>query len=173
MVAVEPARRRRGGGGGGVWPCCAGGGRSVSADALERLQGAAEVQAVEGRCSGAAAGLEAVAPPVLLSGSGHSDGLALSSSQRSLPASVRGCGATTGALQGAPCQAEVNPTVKHILSRSTSYFFCCEKTKANSFIEAPWDCILFYQADGKVESLQSSSLISWAALEQEFSYHTH
>lgn len=60
----------------------------MSADTLARLQGAPEVQAVEGRCSGAPEGMEVMAVPAVHSGSGYSDGLALSSSQRSLLASV-------------------------------------------------------------------------------------
>lgn len=68
----------------------------MSADALARLQRASEVQAVEGGCSGAAEGVEVMALPALHGGSGYSDGLALSSSQRSLLASVCRRGATTG-----------------------------------------------------------------------------
>lgn len=68
----------------------------MSAGTLARLQGASEVQAVEGGCSGAAEGMEVMALPAMHSSSGYSDGLALSSSQRSLLASVRRCGTTTG-----------------------------------------------------------------------------
>lgn len=68
----------------------------MSADTLARVQGASEVQAVEGSCSGAAEGMEVMAVPALHGSFGYSDGLALSSSQRSLPASVCGCDTTTG-----------------------------------------------------------------------------
>lgn len=94
MVAFIPIHRRGGGGGGGLWPC-AGGGSFVSADTLARLQGAPEVQAVEGGCSGAAEGVEVMALPALHSSCGYSDGLALSSSQTSLLASIWCRGTTT------------------------------------------------------------------------------
>ncbi len=68
----------------------------MSAGTLARLQGASEVQAVEGRCSGAAEGMEVMALPALHCSSGYSDGLALSSSKRILLASVRHSGTTTG-----------------------------------------------------------------------------
>lgn len=87
----------------------------MSADPLARLQGASAVQAVEGSCCGAAEGVEISAVPALHSSSGHSDGLALSSSQRSLPASVYRRGTTASNKQRLPRQAEVSNTVKHIL----------------------------------------------------------
>lgn len=68
----------------------------MSADSLARLQGASAVQAVEGGCCGAAEGMEIMALPALLSSFSYSDSLALSSSQRGLPASVCCCDTTTG-----------------------------------------------------------------------------
>lgn len=69
----------------------------MSADELARLQGASEVQAVEGGSCGAAEGLEVMAVPALHRRPGDPDGLALSSGQRRLSASVRSCGAATDA----------------------------------------------------------------------------
>lgn len=74
----------------------------MPADTLERLQGASEVQAVEGGRAGAAEGVEVMAASALHGHSGHSDSLALSSGQTSLPASVRRCGATAGCGQRLP-----------------------------------------------------------------------
>lgn len=79
----------------------------MSAGSLARLQGASEVQTVEGSCSGAAKGMEDVAVPALHSSSGYPDGLALSSSPRNLPASVCCCETTTENMQRLPHQAEV------------------------------------------------------------------
>ena len=58
------------------------------ADLLERLLAASAVQAVERSRPGVAKGLEINAVPAPHSSSGHSDGLALSPSQRSLLAAV-------------------------------------------------------------------------------------
>ena len=66
------------------------------AGSLARLQGASQVQAVEAGCSGAAESMEILAPSPVLSSSGHSDRLALSSSQRGLPASLWHCDSAAG-----------------------------------------------------------------------------
>ena len=58
------------------------------AGTLERLQGAPEVQAVEGGCSGAAEVMEVVALSALRRSPGHPGGLALSPGQGRLPASL-------------------------------------------------------------------------------------
>lgn len=80
----------------------------MPADPLAGLQGASAVQAVEGRRSGAAEGMEISAVPAPHGSFGHSDGLALPSSQRSLPASVYRCGTTPSIEQRLPRQAEVS-----------------------------------------------------------------
>lgn len=77
---------------------------------------------MEGSCSGAAEGLEiSPASPPLLRSSGHPGRLALSPGQKSLPASVRDCVATTGAEQRLPLQAEVSSPVK-VLLQSSGFF---------------------------------------------------
>lgn len=80
----------------------------MSAGALARIQGASEVQAVEGGCCGAAEGMEAVAVPALHGRVGYSDSLALSSSQRSLLASLCHCDTATDNKQRLPRQTEVS-----------------------------------------------------------------
>lgn len=86
----------------------------MSAGLLARLQGASAVQAVERSCSGAAEGLEIITLPALYSSCGHSGGLALSSSQRSLLVSVYSCGPTTSNKQRLPRQAKVSYTIQHL-----------------------------------------------------------
>lgn len=94
----------------------------MSADALAGVQGASQAPAVEGGRPGAAAGVEVMALPPRHGGHGHPDGLALSSSQRRLPASVRRRDATTGDRQRLPGQAEVSHTVpEHELLHSVHH----------------------------------------------------
>lgn len=64
--------------------------------------------------SGAAESLEVMAVSTLRGSSGYSDGLALSPSQRDVPASVQRCGSNTGHRQRLPGQAEVSHAVKHL-----------------------------------------------------------
>lgn len=85
------------------------------ADLLERLLAASAVQAVERSRPGAAEGLEISAVPARHSSSGHSDGLALSSSQRSLLAAVYCCGTTSSNEPRLPRPAEVKNSMKHLL----------------------------------------------------------
>lgn len=87
----------------------------MSAETLARLQGASEVQALEGGHSGAAEGMEA--PSALHSSFGHSGSLALSSIQRSLLASACCCGPTTDRWQRLPHQAKVSHAFKHRFSK--------------------------------------------------------
>lgn len=80
----------------------------MPADPLAGLQRTSAVQVVEGLRSGSAEGLEISAVPPSRSSFGHSDGLALPSSQRSLPASVYRRGTTPSIEQRLPRQAEVS-----------------------------------------------------------------
>lgn len=85
----------------------------MSAVPLARLRGASTFEAVERSCPGAAEGLEIRTASPLLSGSGHSGRLALSSGQRSLPAPAYNGGTTTRDRQRLPLQAEVSLSMQN------------------------------------------------------------
>lgn len=82
----------------------------MSADTLERLQGASEVQAVERSCTGSTEGLEDLDLSAHLCSCGYSDGVALPSGQGILPAPVCCCDSAAGSLQRFPQQAKVGDT---------------------------------------------------------------
>lgn len=78
---------------------------------------------MEGSCTGAAEGLEVRTASPLLSGSGHSGRLALSSGQRGLPASAHNCGTATSDQQRLRLQAEVSLPMKNCCDGLIKRFF--------------------------------------------------
>lgn len=76
-------------------------------DTLAGVQGAPEVQIVEGGCPGAPERMEAMALSALHGGTGYSVCLALPSGQRGLPAPAWYCTTATGCGQRLPSQTEV------------------------------------------------------------------
>lgn len=97
---------------------------------------------MEGSCSGAAEGLEIRTASPLLSSSGHSGRLALSSGQRSLPASVYHCGTTPSDQQRLPLQAEVSLSMTNCLIKRA--FLHSERSSRKNACKMASKCSEYY-----------------------------